>query len=310
MIPVSVRENLFKYIGEEADAFILSSTALLEKYTKTWQLSHLTFMPTDTVNLLFSCHSALYGPCVLKICILGLEVATEINCLRAYDNQGYVKLWEYETADHILLLAHVNPGSQLWEVSDYQQRASLFATTLKNLQMIPTTEKTYPTYEKWLKKVRQNLIEEENLEEFIIYLDEALKTYKMLQPSYPNTFLLHGDLHQENLLLNNENTYTIIDPKGVVDMPVMETARFLLNEMPCETKKLQKMIAIISEILEIPTGDLIKSLFIDVILANSWTMEEHVASKEIFEQNKQQALTDCKFIAEFLHKNQSKEAYL
>jgi len=303
IIPEDSRQNLFKYLGSEADVFLSRVDGLLKKYTVQWQLSELVFMPTNTVNLLFSCQSSIYGLCVLKVCIPGPEVATEINCLRAYDAQAYVKLWDYHLEDNILLLERVIPGSELWEVKDDQERARLFANTFKNLQMISIKQTEYPTYQTWLEKVRKNLVDKGDLEEVLFYLDEALKVYEELKRDYPNDVLLHGDLHQENLLLNEQNKYIIIDPKGVVDMPVMEVARFLLNETPCEEKELWEMVAIISNVIEIPEIDIIKSLFIDATLSNSWTLEEYVLTSEAFEKNKQEALRSCQFFYQFLNKS-------
>ena len=302
IIPKSGQENLFKYLGDDSAAFITNSESLLEKYTKIWQLSEISFMQTDTVNLLFSCESVLHGACVLKICIPGPEVATEIDCLQAYEGQGYVKLWNYQKDDNILLLECVNPGAQLWDEPNYKKRATKFAATVKNVELIPTNEETFPTYELWLNRVRQNLLKKGQLDSLITYIDKALEVYKDLKQAYPQDFLLHGDLHQENLLLNNQNTYTIIDPKGVKGIPVMETARFLLNETPCAESKLRELMSIVSNVIEIPEKNIIKSLFIDAVLSNSWTMEEHVATQEDFEKNKFEALAACEFFEQLLER--------
>ena len=64
---------------DKTDDFFLKAVARLEKYQKLWQLSRLVFMPTNTVNLLFECDSENYGQCVLKLCIPGPEVATELR---------------------------------------------------------------------------------------------------------------------------------------------------------------------------------------------------------------------------------------
>ena len=115
-------------------------------------------------------------------------------------------------------------------------------------------------------------------------------------------YLLHGDLHQENLLLNSRGTYTIIDPKGVKGIPAMETARFLLNETPYDEEKLKEMVATIAKIIEIPECDILHGLFIDAVLTGSWTMEEHVVSEMEFEENKREVLTACKFFEQLLER--------
>ena len=88
LIPENVQQNTIRYLGDKAKIFFINVENRLKKYTVLWELSQITYMPTNTVNLLFSCESALYGSCVLKMCIPGPEVANEVHCLQAYDGKG------------------------------------------------------------------------------------------------------------------------------------------------------------------------------------------------------------------------------
>lgn len=294
-IPKSARTGLFKYLGDETDAFLLTAKDLLIKYTEIWRLSALSFMVTDTVNLLFECVSDSYGACVFKLCVPGPEVETEINCLRAYDGKGYVKLWDYSLTDNILLLEQIKPGEQMWKVTDYRERARLVAHTIKNLDFISCERGNYPTYHLWLTKIHKTLTDMSGTESMLLHLNKAIRVYGELKQEYTENSLLHGDMHQENLLLNSQGGYTIIDPKGVVDAPIMETARFLLNETPCEKEKILEIVAIIAPIINIPAGDILKCVYIDAVLGNCWTFEEHFETEEAFIQNKKEALATCEF---------------
>ena len=295
-IQKSAREGIEKYLGDKTDAIFAKAESNLEKYAKLWQLSRLTFMPTNTVNFLFDCDSAMHGPCVLKICIPGPEVATEINCLCAYDGRGYVKLWEYNLTDGILLLERVTPGDQMWAVTDFKERARLMAQLISDLPIIECEQGTYPTYRTWMEALHSGLTTMGGMEDALFYLSEALRIYSELRQTYRKNCLLHGDMHQENLLLNHKGGYTIIDPKGVVDNPVMETARFLLNETPCEKEKILEIVSIMAPIIGIPEADILKSMYIDAALSNCWTLENHFPSKEAFENEKQKVLDYCRFV--------------
>ena len=291
------RNDIVKNLGEPAtDEFLSKVEARLEKYAKHWQLTQLSFMPTYTVNLLFGCESALYGPCVLKMCIPGLEVATEINCLKAYDGQGYVKMWDYNLADDMLLLERVTPGSQMWEVKDYKQRAQLMAQRIKDLPFIRCDQGDYPTYKTWMSGIHKKLTNMGGMDDALFYLNEALRIYDELKQVYNRGCLLHGDMHQENMLLNHQGGYTIIDPKGVVDDPIMETARFLLNEIPCSKEKIYEMVAIMAPIMGVPESDMLKSMYIDAALGNCWTFDEHFPTQEAREKSEREALEGCGFV--------------
>jgi len=76
----------------------------------------------------------------------GPEVATEINCIRAYYGNGYVKLWEYSLEDGTLLLERVTPGTQMWATTDYKEQARLMAQVIKNLHFIQCEQGEYPSY--------------------------------------------------------------------------------------------------------------------------------------------------------------------
>ena len=300
-IPENSWPGIYKYLGDETDGFIDRVEKRIEKLKKAWQLSDFTFMPTDTINLLYSCESALYGTCVLKMCIPGPEVATEINCLRAYDNKGYCKLYAYDLEDDALLLEKVKPGNQMWDVKNYKERARLMGTVINELSFINDAKEQYPTYLSWMKGIHETLTKMTGLDDVLDYLNKAIEIYKELKSRHSKSCLLHGDLHQENMLLNSSGSYTIIDPKGVIDDPVMETARFLMNETPDDptpddAKKIKEMVAIMSPMINISEPDILKSMYIDAALSNSWTMEGHYASKEAFEKVKQSVLKTCNFV--------------
>ena len=295
------REGIAKYLGDKTDEFLSNVEPLLEKYTKQWQLSRLTYMLTHTINLLFECESAIYGPCVLKLCISGPEITTEVNCLRAYDGSGYVKLWDYSLVDDILLLECVIPGQQMWAVTDYKERARLMAQRLKNLPFITCKQGGYPTYRTWLTGVHKKLTSMSGMDDIMFYLNEAIRVYDELKHTHKRSCLLHGDMHQENMLLNPQGGYTIIDPKGVVDDPVMETARFLLNETPCDKEKIHEMVSIMAPVIGVPEADMLKSMYIDAALGNSWTFEEHFPSQAVYEEKKREAIEGCRFAYELLN---------
>jgi len=296
-ITESSRQLITKYLGHsKAYEFFTKVDKLLKKYKDRWQLSQLSFLPTDTANLLFSCESDAYGPCVLKICIPGPEVATEISCLNAFDGRGYVKLWDYDFTDNVLLLERITPGEQMWAVSGYRERAKLMAHVIRGLPIILCEQGKYPTYRTWMEKLHSDLINKGSMEDALVYLNKALEIYDELKKKHNRNCLLHGDMHQENLLLNISGSYTVIDPKGVVDDPVMETARFLLNEIPCEKEKLYEMISIMSPITGVSQEAMLKSLYIDTVLSNCWTLTDFFPSQEAFMENKKKALTICDFV--------------
>jgi len=282
-------------MGDKMDDYVLQASKRLEKYVDIWQLSNLSFMPTDTINLLLSCESSLYASCVLKVCVPAPEIATEVNCLRAYDGKGYCKLWAYDLSDDVLLLEQVVPGDPMWAVPDHRERARLMATTVKGLPIPYDGQEQYPTYLSWMEDIHRTLTGMGGLDDMLFYLNEAIGIYAELKQRHRQACILHGDMHQENMLLNSKGGYTIIDPKGVADDPVMETARFLMNETPCEESKIREMAAIMSPIIDVSVRDILGSMFVDAALAQSWCMDDRYPTREAFDEAKWNALEICKF---------------
>ena len=299
-IPENARQGIYRFMGDKTDDFIFQINKRLEKYIDIWQLSNLSFMRTNTINLLFSCKSNLHASCVLKMCIPGPEVATEVNCLWTYNGRRYCKLWAYDLTDDVLLLEQVIPGCQMWAVEDYRERARLMGMTIKGLHIPYNGLEKYPTYLTWMEGIRRKLTNMGGLEDVLFYLNKAIEIYIELKQRHRQSCLLHGDLHQENMLLNSNGGYTIIDPKGVVDDPVMETARFLMNEIPCGENKIQEMAAILSPIIDVSVRDILNSMFVDAALGCSWCMDEHYATNEAFKEAKQNILKTCKFVYELV----------
>jgi streptomycin 6-kinase len=54
-------------------------------------------------------------------------------------------------------------------------------------------------------------------------LEEAETLFAELNASMAEPFLLHGDLHHENILAAEREPWLAIDPKGVVGEPARET---------------------------------------------------------------------------------------
>ena len=193
-------------------------------------------------------------------------------------------------------MEHVVPGNLMWEIKDYRERAKIFAALVKDLPILWDYNNKYPTYRTWMEELRVKLVNLGDREDIMFYLDKALDIYDELKQIYNRKCLLHGDLHQENMLLNSKGSYTIIDPKGVIDDPVMETARYLMNESSLEVKKIREIINIIASTIGIPEKDVTKSMFIDAALGQGWTFDTPFSDPNKFAKEKQEAINLCAFV--------------
>lgn len=63
-------------------------------------------------------------------------------------------------------------------------------------------------------------------------LQLAQDLFEQLRQSTCQQVLLHGDLHHDNILLDQQRGWLAIDPKGMVGDPACQAARLLRNPLP------------------------------------------------------------------------------
>lgn len=95
---------------------------------------------------------------------------------------------------------------------------------------------------------------------------------------YDDRVLLHGDLHHDNIILNDKGTYCMIDPKGIIGPEIFDLPRFILNEMDFVSddkcrKHILQIIEMISQKTKYSSIDIIKLFFMEIMLANVWYIE-------------------------------------
>ena len=96
----------------------------------------------------------------------------------------------------------------------------------------------------------------------------------------PQRVVLHGDLHQENVLLDAAGGWLAIDPKGVVGPACYEVARFLNNRVPDELPDDGKVTILEARmrVLERELGHSRRLLacagLVDNVLGHCWGLEE------------------------------------
>lgn len=100
--------------------------------------------------------------------------------------------------------------------------------------------------------------------------------------TYPGELLLHGDLHHDNILLDQNNCYRIIDPKGIIGDVVFDIPRFILNEFDDTIddsfmSTYAYITQVLSKKLHIPEYDIRRLTYVEMCMANSWTVESNEA---------------------------------
>ena len=206
---------------------------LLQYFLNKWQLTNPTpFIQSKfTDNYVVLYYSSLYQcNVVLKICP-SMDITNEQKALTYFNGNGAVKLLDYDIDNKGLLLEYIKPGIALKSLfpKDEMQAIEIAATVIKKLHANPNQMplNNFQTIDRWLgllKTHKSNKISDFLIKKASELSDALLQTQKKL-------YLLHGDLHHENILQKN-NEWIAIDPFGVVGELEYEVGAFIRNPVP------------------------------------------------------------------------------
>lgn len=254
-----------------------------------WQLSNLRPLLHDPVtnNYVVLVYSDKYkNDVVLKIL---LASTNELEALKLFNGNGCVKLLEYDSVEKSFLLEYIKPGislKSLFSIND-EEAIEITSNVIKKLhsRKLIYKAKDFRTVNQWLdllKTFKSKKISEEHLKK-AKELSENLLELKQEQ------YLLHGDLHHENILKSNRDNieeWVAIDPKGVIGPLEYEVGRFIMNPIP-DLLLQNKAKSIINNRIEkfctifgFDKQRLIDWLFVQSILSACWC--ENDGSEEFF----------------------------
>ncbi len=176
----------------------------------------------------------------------------------------------------MLLLDRAVPGASVksYFPDKEQESMEIVCRVMKNLhQANISAAYNLPHIKDWLTALDKDWpIPDEYLQKAREIRDKLLKT------TGPDV-LLHGDLHHDNILQNDED-WLVIDPKGVIGEPAYEVAAFIRNPMPellthaDATTIIHNRITRFAAALELPERRIIDWCFVQVVLSWVWAIED------------------------------------
>jgi len=219
---------------------------------------------------------------VLKVGVPNAELLTEIEALRLFDGHGIVRLLEADADRGVLLLERLKPGAPLSSLSDDKQTTSIAAQVMRQLWKPAPSEHPFPTVAKWasgLERMRERFGDAGPFPGPLVETAERL--FAELISSMAEPALLHGDLHHQNVLAAERQSWLAIDPKGVVGEPEYEVGALLRNPMPQLLKESQpkrllgRRVDQLAEELGFDRERLVGWGLAQAVLSAWWSYEDH-----------------------------------
>jgi streptomycin 6-kinase len=231
-LPSALVENNAQARGPEGLAWLERLPSLIATFAERWEL---------TVKAPFSDLSYNYAAPVVRAddtrAVLKLsppfdaEAALEGEALRAFGGHGMARLLELDLREGALLLERLEPGMPLHTLRDDRTEMAIAARIMRQLWRPAPSEHPFPTVSDWGKAYQRHRAEHGGtagpLPKAIFERGEQL--HRSLEASSRTRVLLHGDLHQGNILAAMRQPWLAIDPKGLVGDPAYETGPLLLN---------------------------------------------------------------------------------
>jgi streptomycin 6-kinase len=281
-LPKRFVQNTLGVCGRKGKEWLNDLPQIVEELSANWSLEVEKSFPNLSYNYVAPCVCEGTIEAVLKI---GLpeekpEIYNEARFLRTANGNGAVKLLKSDESRRAILLERLSPGANLKEVclTDEAKAVEIAVGIMRGLLKEPPPNSPFRRLEDWFNNFFVKAAKTNFPFEFQIKTREF---YEELSSASKLKFLIHGDLHHENILSATREPFLAIDPKGIIGDIGYEAAVFLNNHLwwlesaSDLREKLNDAVRRFSEAFEIEPKDLRKWAFAQMILSEWWTFEEN-----------------------------------
>jgi len=279
--PVRFTEIITGLYADAGTQWLADLPKIVNKIAENWSLAVEQPFPNLSYNFVAPCVCADGSRAVLKIgfCAENSEIFNEAKFLKIFDGEGTVKLLRFDKNYCALLLERLIPGENLTRLCQTNdvQATSIAIGVMRKIWRTPPKNHDFPMLEKWTDGLKRAAKTEFPIQ----FIRKAQDYFEELNAPSKQKFLLHGDLHHENILSAQREPYLIIDPKGIVGDIGYEISVYLNNQanwvsgLPDSREKLNRCVNQFAEAFEIEPRNLRKWAFAQQVLGVWWTLEDN-----------------------------------
>lgn len=285
-LPEEYESKILSMFGADGANWLETIPKVIDKYIIEFGLKELQINEEFSLNLIIYAECEKFGKVVLKIGMPAFRelIYREVEALKAFDGNSACCCYYNNLDDGIRILERLIPGESLRNVISREERIKAFCNVALNLDFKHDNNIQLPSYREILNRTIK--ISDENQEKFKTIKDLiviANYLYMQIENSNLPIYLLHADLHHDNILTSG-NARKAIDPHGFWGEKVMETARFMENEIAVQEMSKDNILDVIKLMSKYFNEDIAlicKSLFIDYVLSTCWDIEMNLGFNHI-----------------------------
>lgn len=300
-IPDQFISKAVQDFGEAGTEWVNGLPGYISLCQKKWKLTNIQPVKNLSINFICYAQSRIYGDVVLKLQAPHAERKTELAALQLFKGHKVCKLHEFDEKVAALLLERIVPGFNLRSLADKSEQLEIGAELVKQVPVPVSTGHDLPTYRSWIRNAHDNILPQFDTDYRLLELTNTAAGMlgEIFPPGSPQ-YLLHGDLHHENILQSDQEGWKIIDPHGVIGLPFMESARFIQNHIMRETNELlfddlNETVAYFATKFAQPTLLIGKALFILHVLSTCWDIEMNYPPNQVSAR-----IDECEHLIGFL----------
>lgn len=232
-IPEEFARAVVAFRGAEGEVWLRELPATVEACAARWSLKVGQPLLPLYYNYVAHADGADGARLVLKICFPDDEAPTEREAMRLFDGRGAARLIDADEARSALLLERLEPGTKLSELCDTDDEGAISAAVnvMRSLRRPAPLVHEFPSVADWGRGFARHRARYEGTSGPLParLFDEAERLFHDLNASADEPVLLHGDLHQGNIIAARREPWLAIDPKGIVGEQAYEVGALLRN---------------------------------------------------------------------------------
>ncbi|MDF1758748.1 MAG: aminoglycoside phosphotransferase family protein [Legionellaceae bacterium] len=271
------KDNIVNIYGEKGRLWLQDLPKLISDKSCEYNLSELIPVSNMSFNYVVKGYQES-KPIILKLGLDYKALAKEAACLNSFSNHGAVGC--IDSSEGFLLLEQAIPGSSMKECFQIEDAESsiVLSNVIKELHKagIPKKHNFY-----YLEDLLKALDGDLNIPNDIFARAKNLR--KELLNSSSEKVLLHGDLHHENIL-KNDDKWVVIDPKGFIGDPIFDVCAFLSNPYPELLKQtnpkeiINNRVILIAKLLGYSEQRIRDWHYVHTVLCWAWCLDDGIDS--------------------------------